>query len=338
MNANAFGDKFKISISGASHDDYMSVAISGMSKGISIDYDLIDYDLSRRRPKYAFDTPRIEKDEYIIVSGEDNGTTTGEEIKVVIKNKSIDNKPYTDISNIYRPSHADYTWEVKTGQPLSAGGGILSARETVLRVIAGAFAKMLLKEKLNNMIEFYTWVHSVGEIFAPDYEPEISSQMQQYLTKIKTDGDSIGGSVRCVVKHIPAGIGEPVFNKIHAVLAYALMSIPAAKAFEVGRGVEASFMKGSEHNDPYKYDETEHKIIPAKNDAGGVLGGITTGEDIILTVYFKPISSILKEQHSVDKDGKPVSFSVGGRHDVCAAIRAVAVVEAMTAIVIANFI
>lgn len=332
---NTFGRNFKIKIFGNSHDDLMSLEISGLPKGITVDYDLIKNDLLRRRPKYVFDTPRQEQDEYNIVDGVENDKTTGEKIIIKVKNKHFENSSYIRYEDTFRPSHADFTWELKYGEALPYGGGIASARETVLRVIAGAFAKMFLNEYFTQ-IKFNTWTYSVGNTIQEEFSPNLSKDIIDYLSEIRKDGNSIGGKVRCVIKGVPAGLGAPPFEKVQAHLAYAMMTIPAVKAFEIGKGVEASTMKGSEHNDPYYFDENEKKIRPVKNDAGGILGGITSGEEIIMTVSFKPISSINKVQHTVNKHGEAVELQITGNHDVCAAIRGAVVVEAMAAIVLTD--
>ena len=340
---DSFGRKFIIITCGDSHDPFEKLVIKNFIKGIFIDYKLIDIDLARRRPSHDFETPRYETDKYSIISGISlNGVSTGEDIVIHVDNISYNDLYYTQMQNVYRPSHGEYVWQKKYGQQLPPGGGRLSARETVTRVIAGAFAKMILNKYVadNNlpMISFTSWVYSIGNIMNDNYSVDITSEMSEYLRQIKTEGDSIGGSVRCVIKNVPAGIGEPVFNKLHAYLAYAMMSIPGARAFEIGRGVEAGKMKGSQHNDPYKFDVFKNEIVPAKNDAGGIIGGISTGEDIVLTVHFKPISSIAKKQETVDIAGNTVYLEIKGAHDVCCVPRAVVIVEAMAAIVLADMI
>ncbi|MDL2239051.1 chorismate synthase [Bacteroidales bacterium OttesenSCG-928-K22] len=334
---NTFGQNFKIKIFGNSHDNEMILEIFGMPKGISVDYDLINNDLLRRRPKYTFDTPRQEQDEYNIVEGVENDKTTGAKIIVTVKNKCFENSSYKKYEDIFRPSHADFTWELKYGEALPHGGGIASARETVLRVIAGAFAKMFLNE-YSNQIKFNSWTYSIGDLIQEKFSPELPKNFIDCLSEIRKDGDSIGGKVRCIIKDLSAGFGTPPFDKFQANLAYAMMTIPAVKAFEIGRGVEASQMKGSEHNDPYCFNEIDGKIKPIKNDAGGILGGITSGEDIIMTVSFKPIPSINKVQNTVNKQGEKVKLQITGSHDVCAAVRGAVVVEAMAAIVLADMI
>ena len=336
IEGNTFGNNFKIITSGNSHDNEIMLEICGMPKGIPVDYDLIDKDLLRRRPQYKFDTPRQEADNYTITQGVENGVTNGNPIVVYVKNKQIDSAAYKQYENVFRPSHADFTWEMKYGEPLPPGGGIVSARETVLRVIAGAFAKMFLNNYLKNRIKFHTWTYSVGNLIEENYSPGLSSDFIEYLTNIREEGDSIGGKVRCVIEGVPIALGSPPFNKIHALLAYAMMTIPAAKAFEIGRGVEASLMKGSAHNDPFCFDTFGNTIKPAKNDAGGALGGITTGEDIIITISFKPIPSIKKAQQTVNKEGEECTLQINGMHDICPAIRGAVVVEAMAAIVLAD--
>ncbi|MDR2084947.1 MAG: chorismate synthase [Bacteroidales bacterium] len=335
---NTFGKKFKIKSFGNSHDNELILEIYGMPEGILVDYDLIAEDLLRRRPKFDFDTPRQEQDDYIIIQGVENNITNGQNIVIKVKNQQGDSSAYKFYDGVFRPSHADFTWEIKYGEPLPAGGGIVSARETVLRVIAGAFAKMFLKKYYNDVIKFQSWTFSVGNLIQANYSEVLSDDFIYYLNEIRKEGDSIGGKVRCIIKGIPAGLGCPPFDKIQAHFAYSMMTIPAVKAFEIGRGVESSLMKGSEHNDPFYFDKTENKIKPAKNDAGGILGGITSGEDITITVSFKPISSIKKVQKTVNKRGEECELQINGNHDICPAVRGAVIVEAMAAITLADYI
>lgn len=339
MNGDSFGNNLIVTTKGSSHDLYEELFIDNYPSGIVVDYDLIDSDLARRRPQYDVDTPRNEVDRYEILSGVEDGKTNGNRIYVRVENRKVDSSKYDFLNDFYRPSHADYVYEKKYGKQMEPGGGRFSARETVMRVVAGSFAKMLLNEKLShNKIEFYTWTYSVGNLYCEDFEEKLPDYMLDYLREIRKDGDSVGGSVRCVMKNVPAGIGEPVFHKLHACLGYAMLSIPAARAFEVGRGVNASSMKGSEHNDCFMLDEISRQVVPAKNDAGGIIGGVSSGQDIIITVHFKPLASIRKPQITANKRGEMAKLEIIGSHDVCCAVRAVAVVEAMAAIVLADFL
>lgn len=340
MNCETFGRHLVIETSGASHDPFMELVIKNFPKGINIDYNLIDRDLARRRPHNEYDTQRKERDTYHVLSGINKGVTDGGNIVIRVDNGEMDGSKYDYLKNFYRPSHADFVYEKKYGETIPNGGGRFSARETVTRVIAGSFAKMLINEIMQKSakgeIEFQTWAYSIGDIVQTTFKQELNSQMKALLMDIKSQQDSIGGSVRCIIKNFPAGVGEPVFNKLHAALAYGMMGIPAARAFEIGRGVEAGKMRGSQHNDPYISDERTNTIRPAKNDAGGIIGGISTGEDIILTVHFKPIASIMQPQHTVNKKGENDILQITGYHDVCCVPRAVPVVEAMAAIVLAD--
>ncbi|MGI6718268.1 MAG: chorismate synthase [Bacteroidales bacterium] len=321
---------------GGSHDKELKLVIYDFPCNIEVDYILIENDLQKRRPSKTFDTPRVEEDNYKIMCGVKNGITTGDPIEVIVYNYKVQPKNYKNIQKIFRPSHADYTWYKKYNEFIPSGGGPLSARLTVLDVIAGAFAKMLIN-KYSSKILFNTWVYSIGQFVQEKYVNSLSEQFVDVLNKTRKYGDSIGGKVRCVVKNNFIGLGDP-YEKFDALLAYELFSIPAVKAVEIGRGVEASKMLGSDHNDPYMLDNNTRKIVPSKNDAGGILGGITTGEDLVVTVTFKPIPSISKVQKTVDIDGKEVELKIAGSHDVCAAIRGTVVVEAKIALVIAHFL
>lgn len=323
---------------GGSHDKELQLEIYNFPSNVFVDYNLIEKDLQKRRPSKKYDTPRVEKDDYKIINGVKDGYTTGETIKIVVYNKKVESNNYKRIQTIFRPSHADFVWYYKYNEFIPSGGGPLSARLTVLDVIAGAFAKMAILKEYPN-VSFNTFVYSVGNEVntSKDKLNELSENIIKLLEKIREEGDSIGGKVKCIVKNLPIGLGDPN-NKLDSSIAYNIVSIPAVKAIEIGSGVEASKMLGSKHNDPYTFDSKTNKIKPLKNDAGGVLGGISTGEDLVITATFKPIPSIAKAQKTVDVNGKDVELIIGGKHDVCAAIRGAVVVEAKVALVIANFL
>lgn len=332
---NIFGNKYKLKISGASHESAMTLELFGMPEGVYVDRELIDKDLQRRHPCNEWETPRNEKDNYRIVSGVfDNGFTDGNTIKVIVENNTFKSGDYKSIENIYRPSHADFTYKLKYGESIPAGGGIMSGRMTVLYVIAGAFAKMVLGDR----ITFDTWAYSIGDYIIPKQADALPADVSEFLKRVRSEGDSVGGSVRCIASGAPAGLGEPIFDKLHARLAYAMMSIPSARAFEIGKGKESATMRGSVYNDCYCWNDQKGLVRPAKNDSGGVLGGISTGEDIIITVSFKPIPSISKPQHTVDKDGNQIELRIAGSHDSCIVPRAAVIVEALTAAVLLDFI
>ena len=337
----SFGRNIILESYGYSHDAFMQMVLKGIPAGIKVDFALIARDLQRRRPVHKYDSPRIEPDNYDIISGvTKDGYTDGHDIVVRIANKTFNDEEYSYTESFYRPSHGDYTWEKKFGEPIPCGGGNMSGRETVVRVMAGALAKMFITQRLvgKNDVVFNTWVYSIGNVISHDYSDTLSDEMVQLLCYVRDMGDSVGGSVKCVIKNLPAGLGELPFAKFHAMMSYAMISIPAARSFEIGRGLEATRMYGSEHNDCYGFDESANRIRPMKNDAGGVLGGITSGEDVIMTIGFKPISSIRRTQITADKKGKMSELTVKGSHDVCCVPRAVVVVEAMAALVVADFL
>ncbi len=349
MAGNTTGKLFCLTTFGESHGEAIGGVIDGCPPGLKIDMDFIQNELEKRKPGQSFlTTKREETDKVEFLSGIFNGKTTGAPIGFIIKNIDKKTEDYEFLKDIYRPSHADYTYEKKYGVRDYRGGGRASARETAARVVGGAVAKIILK---NSGINIIAYVSKIGDIeLEKDYkilnfeqiekslvrcpDKETSEKMINLIKNIKDEGDSIGGIISCVVQGVPVGLGEPVFDKLQADLAKAMMSINAAKGFEYGAGFKSSGKKGSEHNDSFVIEDGE--IITKTNNSGGIQGGISNGQDIYFNVAFKPTPTIKKEQQTIDKNGKKVIFSGKGRHDVCIVPRAVPVVEAMTAIVIAD--
>lgn len=347
MSGNTFGTLFRLTTFGESHGTAIGGVVDGCPPGITIDPDFISTELSYRRPgNHSFSSPRQEKDKVEILSGVFDGKSTGTPIAFIIWNEDHKDSDYEALRNIYRPSHGDFSWEKKYGIRDYRGGGRASARETAARVAGGAIAKLVL---FRENISVQAYVSSIGEVStqknykelnlsaihnSPVYCPDkdTSRRMTKLLENLVKEGDSTGGIVTCIIKNAPVGLGDPVFDKLQAGLAKAMLGINAAKGFEYGAGFDASRMKGSEHND--RFILMNDKIVTAQNIAGGILGGISTGEDIVFRVAFKPVSSITKTQKTVDRNGNPVEFEIKGRHDVCLVPRAVSIVEAMAAMVI----
>lgn len=350
MGSN-YGTIFKISTFGESHGAGIGVVIDGCPAGVNFDVDYIQHELSRRKPGQSrITTQRKEADEFEVLSGVFEGKTTGTPIAILIRNQDQRSKDYSHISDSFRPSHADYTYQEKYGIRDYRGGGRSSARETAARVAAGALAKLILKE-LGVSISAY--VSQVGPVkVSKPYtqlnlaeaelnpvrcaDPEVAQEMFDYIDSIRKKGDSVGGVVFCVATGVPAGWGEPVFDKLHAELGKAMLSINAVKGFEYGSGFEGVAMTGSEHNDIFFKDE-KGKIRTQSNYSGGVQGGISNGEDIYFRVAFKPVATIMQDQLSIDKNGNEVVVSGKGRHDPCVVPRAVPIVEAMAALVLVDF-
>ncbi len=342
---NSFGKIFKLTSFGESHGEALGGIIEGCPSGLEIDLELIQKELDRRKPgQSTLVTQRKEDDKVRFLSGIFEGKTTGTPIGFVIENTNQKSQDYDHIKDIYRPSHADYTYDKKYGIRDYRGGGRSSARETVCRVVAGAVAKQLISE-----IKINAFVSSVGEIFinkpyqALDFsltesnaircpDLETAQKMEDYLKQIKKEGDTVGGTITCVVQHVPVGLGEPVFDKLHAVLGSAMLSINAVKGFEYGSGFCGAKMKGSEHNDLFNPDGTT-----ITNLSGGIQGGISNGMDIYFRVAFKPVATIMQKQMTIDAKGNEVEMQGKGRHDACVVPRAVPIVEAMTAMVLADF-
>lgn len=347
---NSYGSLFRISTFGESHGPAIGVVIDGCPAGLEIDELFIQSELNRRKPGQSkITTQRKEDDIFKILSGVFEGKSTGTPIAIVIENQDQRSKDYGHIAEIYRPSHADYTYDVKYGNRDFRGGGRSSARETAARVAAGAIAKLLL---LKAGVTIHAFVSQVGELKAPHYtqldlsktednivrcpDQTTAEKMIALIDKVRHDRDTIGGLVTCVIKNTPVGLGEPVFDKLHAELGKAMLSINAVKGFEYGSGFDGIHLRGSQHNDEF-YNEGG-RIRTKTNQSGGVQGGISNGEDIYFNVAFKPVATIMQDQQSVSKSGDEVTVSGKGRHDPCVLPRAVPIVEAMAALVIADFL
>lgn len=350
MAGNSFGEVFRITTFGESHGVALGVIIDGCPAGLKIDTSFIQQELDRRKPGQSnIVTQRKEADEFEILSGIFEGVTQGTPIGIIIRNEDQKSKDYEHIKDSYRPSHADFTYDAKYGSRDYRGGGRSSARETAARVAAAAIAKQLLK---HFSIEVNAYVSKVGNIEidksytaldlskteenivrCPD--AATAEKMIELIKEVKKDGDTIGGLVSCVIKGVPVGLGEPVFDKLHADLGKAMLSINAAKGFEYGSGFAGTALRGSEHNDAFYKDEN-NQIKTKTNHSGGVQGGISNGMDIYFNVAFKPVATIMQAQDSVDKDGNDATVTGRGRHDPCVLPRAVPIVEAMAALVIAD--
>ena len=351
MAGNTFGEIFRITTYGESHGKAIGVTIDGCPAGLEIDLEFILSEMARRRPGQSkIVTQRKEADKVEILSGVFEGLSTGTPIHLLIWNQDQRSKDYSHIKDKYRPSHADYTYDAKWGHRDYRGGGRSSARETAARVAGGAVAKLFLK-KYN--IDIQAYVSGVGElqlntpyqqldfsltesnpVRCPD--PDMAAKMETYIKKIRKEGDTVGGIVSSVIKACPVGLGEPAFDKLHADLAKAMLSINACKGFEYGSGFGGTSMKGSEHNDSF-YKEGD-SIKTKTNHSGGIQGGISNGQDIYFRVAFKPVATIVRAQDSIDNKGKATQVEGKGRHDPCVVPRAVPIVEAMAALVLADHI
>ena len=352
MAGNTFGKTFKITTYGESHGVAIGVIIDGCPAGLNIDIDYIQAELDKRRPGQSkITTQRKESDSVQILSGIFEGKSTGTPISLLIPNEDQRSKDYAHNQDVYRPSHADYTYDVKYGIRDHRGGGRSSARETAARVAAGAIAKLMLQ---TYGIEIFAHVTAVGQINAPNLgsenlshlltlreenivrcaDPAIANQMIEFIESIRKDGDTIGGKISCVVKNLPAGLGEPVFDKLHADLGKSMLSINAVHGFEYGSGFAGSEMKGSAHNDVFVV--TEHGTKTLTNFSGGIQGGISNGMDINFTVAFKPVATIMHNQQTVNAAGEIAEIKGKGRHDPCVVPRAVVIIEAMAALVLAD--
>jgi chorismate synthase len=346
MPGNSFGQLFRITTWGESHGEAIGVVVDGCPAGLEISKEDIQLELDRRRPGQSkITTQRKESDSVEILSGVFEGKTLGTPISLMVRNEDVISKSYEDIKDTYRPGHADYTYDAKYGIRDYRGGGRSSARETVGRVAAGAIAKKILNL---NGIKTYGFVRQVGRIVARKVDPDEiernivrcpdaakAGEMIELIEKVRKEGDSIGGTVEVVSTGLPPGLGSPVFNKLDADLAAALMSLGGIRGFEVGMGFEASKRKGSQVND-VMYKDSSGKLRYKTNNAGGLLGGITNGEDLVVRIAIKPTSSISKVQHTVDKYGNPKELRVKGRHDPCLCPRAVPIAEAMVNLVLVD--
>ncbi len=349
MAGNTFGQLFRITTFGESHGGAVGVVVDGCPPRFEISQEEIQKELDRRKPgQSSITSPRKEQDEIHIFSGLMNGKTTGTPILLLAYNKDVKSEDYLNLRDLYRPGHADYTFQKKYGIRDWKGSGRASARETLGRVAAGAIAKKYLKEKLG--IEIMSFVQQVGDIKTDiDFnhvtmdeiesnivrcpDRQISEKMIRLIENVRDEGDSIGGVICGIIKHVPIGLGEPVFDKLSADLGKAMMSINAVKGFEIGSGFEGVKLKGSQHNDEF-YIDKEGKVRTKTNNVGGTLGGISNGETIYFRVAIKPVSTIKKQQHTVNINDEKVLLEATGRHDPCVLPRAIPVVDAMSALVI----
>tara|TARA_B100000700_G_C14969024_1_gene820334 strand:+ start:111 stop:1199 length:1089 start_codon:yes stop_codon:yes gene_type:complete len=348
---NSFGDLFRVTTFGESHGGGVGVILDGCPPKLKLDIEKIQFELDRRKPGQSkITTPRKETDRVEILSGLEGNETLGTPITLIVRNLDQKPKDYKEISRTFRPSHADATYQSKYGISSSSGGGRASARETIGRVAAGAIAKQLLFKFSNT--EILAWVKRIHDIEAPvnlkdvtlsDIESNIvrcpnnnvAEKMVQRISEISAEGDSCGGIIECLVRNVPRDLGAPIFDKLEADLAKAVMSLPATKGFEIGSGFDGTLLKGSEHNDIF-IPVNSGEIKTLTNNSGGIQGGISNGEEISFKVAFKPTSTIKKEQMTVDLEGNAVKLVGRGRHDPCVLPRAVPMVEAMTAIVLAD--
>jgi chorismate synthase len=346
MAGNSYGTLFKLTTFGESHGKAIGGIIDGCPAGLDLDLDAIQYELERRKPGQSkIVTQRKEPDTVSFLSGIFEGKTTGTPIGFEIVNTNQKSKDYSHIKDTYRPSHADFTYDKKYGNRDYRGGGRSSARETASRVVAGAIAQQLLKD-----VKIHSYTSAVGdltmttpyqdldfnridtnEVRCPD--PAFAKAFIEKIKTIKKEGDTIGGVVSCVIQNVPIGLGEPVFDKLHAELGKAMLSINAVKGFEYGSGFEGAQMKGSDHNDIFNPDGSTKT-----NLSGGVQGGISNGMDIYFKVAFKPVATVMQKQQTIDSEGNVVEMQGKGRHDPCVVPRAVPIVDAMAALVIADFL
>lgn len=345
MAGNHFGKLFRVTTFGESHGKAIGGVIDGCPAGIELDLNFIQSELERRKPgQSAIVTQRKEPDEVVFFSGLFEGKTTGTPIGFAIHNTNQKSKDYTHIKDSYRPSHADYVYDQKYGFRDYRGGGRSSARETASRVVAGAIAKQFLSP-----IKINAFVSAVGNISLDQaYEsldfntiennpvrcpdPVKAAEMEKYIKQIRKEGDTVGGIITCVIQNCPVGLGEPAFDKLHAELGKAMLSINAVKGFEYGSGFAGAQLKGSQHNDPYNADGTTQS-----NRSGGIQGGISNGMDIYFNVAFKPVATVMQAQETINNKGKKVTMEGKGRHDPCVVPRAVPIVEAMAALVLADY-
>lgn len=352
--SNSFGKIFRITTFGESHGTAVGVVIDGCPAGLAFDLDFIQREMARRRPGQSkITTQRQEADQVQVLSGVFEGYTQGTPIALAVWNEDQRSKDYSHIADKFRPSHADYTWQAKYGRRDYRGGGRSSARETLARVAAGAVAKLFLR---HIGIQIRAYVSQVGNLkLTKNYreldlsedaiesnmvrcpDPETAAQMIELIDQTRKNRDTIGGVVSCIIQGVPPGLGEPVFDKLHAQLGKAMLSINAVKGFEYGSGFEGVAMLGSQHNDIFYTDE-HGNVRTRTNYSGGIQGGISNGEDIYFRVAFKPVATIMQDQESINQNGERVVVSGKGRHDPCVVPRAVPIVEAMAALVMADFV
>jgi chorismate synthase len=351
MASNTFGELFRVTTFGESHGAAIGVVIDGCPAGLPLSREDIQIELNKRRPgQSSIVSDRNEQDQVEILSGIFDGHTLGTPIALLIRNEDHRSSDYSHLEKVYRPSHADYTWEQKFGIRDYRGGGRSSARETAARVAAGAVAAQWLRQL---GITIQAFVSSVGDIsWDEDWssvseaaiesnvvrcpDQEAAAKMEALIATLKAEGDSIGGIITTRVQGCPTGLGEPVFDKLPAVLGHAILSINACKGFEMGSGFAGARMKGSEHNDAFISEEG--KIKTRGNHSGGIQGGISNGMDIVFRAAFKPVATILRPQKTVNTSGEPIDLQAAGRHDPCVLPRAVPIVSAMTAITLADFV
>jgi chorismate synthase len=348
MSGNTFGSLFRVTTFGESHGVAIGVIIDGCPAGLAIDENKVQVDLDRRRPGQSkITTQRNEGDKVRFLSGIFEGKTTGAPIAAIIENEDQRSKDYKHIAEQFRPSHADFTYQQKWGHRDYRGGGRSSARETACRVIAGSIAKQLLETV---GVSFQAYVSQVGSIAMDENasidaaviesnlvrcpDPIAAEKMQKFIEGVKSQGDTVGGIVSCQILNCPVGLGEPAFDKLHADLGKAMLSINAVKGFEFGSGFEGVKLKGSEHNDSFQ--TVNGKVTTKTNHSGGVQGGISNGMPIVFRVAFKPVATLMKPQESIDQSGAKVTVEGKGRHDPCVVPRAVPIVEAMAAMVLAD--
>ena len=349
---SSFGKIFRVTTFGESHGGAVGVILDGCPPKLKINIDLIQNELDRRRPGQSnITTPRNEDDKLEILSGLKEGITLGTPIAMLVRNKDQRPGDYSNLEQVFRPSHADGTYHLKYGIQAGSGGGRASARETIGRVAAGAIAKQLLKNLFNT--EILSWVKRIHDIDSqvnknkltlskidsnivrcPD--DKVAAKMIKRIKELQQDGDSCGGVIECLVKNVPSGLGMPVFDKLEADLAKALMSLPATKGFEIGSGFLGTYLRGSEHNDSFIESDDISKLKTISNNSGGIQGGISNGENIEMKIAFKPTATIGKEQKTVNAEGKEVLMKAKGRHDPCVLPRAVPMVDSMVALVLAD--
>ena len=349
---SSFGKIFRVTTFGESHGGAVGVILDGCPPKLKINIDLIQNELDRRRPGQSnITTPRNEDDKLEILSGLKEGITLGTPIAMLVRNKDQRPGDYSNLEQVFRPSHADGTYHLKYGIQAGSGGGRASARETIGRVAAGSIAKQLLKNLFNT--EILSWVKRIHDIDSqvnknkltqskidsnivrcPD--DKVAAKMIKRIKELQQDGDSCGGVIECLVKNVPSGLGMPVFDKLEADLAKALMSLPATKGFEIGSGFLGTYLRGSEHNDSFIESDDISKLKTISNNSGGIQGGISNGENIEMKIAFKPTATIGKEQKTVNAYGKEVLMKAKGRHDPCVLPRAVPMVDSMVALVLAD--
>jgi chorismate synthase len=350
---SVYGTLFRVSTFGESHGGAVGAVVDGCPPGLALSEADIQPDLDRRKPGQSdVTTPRKEEDAITILSGVFEGKTTGTPILLIARNKDARSDDYSVLKTLYRPSHADFTYNKKYGIRDWRGSGRASARETLARVAAGAIAKKYLREHFG--ISFLSYVDQVGSITSsidpltvtPDQiessitrcpDREVAPQMEALIREVQAHGDSIGGVIRGVITGCPVGLGEPVFDKLHAELGKAMLSINAVKGFDIGEGFGAAHLRGSEHNDPFVRN-SDGTIVPLTNRAGGVLGGISTGMPILFRVAFKPVATISLPQQTVTEEGNAITLEATGRHDPCVLPRAVPIVDAMAALVVMDMV